>query len=58
MAESNTWERRKNLKNTKEVIKEFEREYQWDMKDMARQEHEKRTFRRRELLGCHIPEVW
>jgi len=28
MAESNTWERRKNLKNTKEVIKEFEREYQ------------------------------
>jgi len=28
MVESNTWEGRENLKNTKEAIKEFEREYQ------------------------------
>jgi len=27
MAESNTWERRENLENAKDVIKEFEREY-------------------------------
>ena len=27
-AESNTWEERENLKNAKEVIKEFEKEYQ------------------------------
>ena len=27
-AESDTWEGRENLKNTKEVIKEFEKEYQ------------------------------
>jgi len=25
--ESNTWERRENLKNTKEAIKEFKKEY-------------------------------
>jgi len=27
MAESNTWEERENLKNAKEAIKEFEKEY-------------------------------
>jgi len=26
--ESNTWERRENLENEKEAIKEFEKEYQ------------------------------
>jgi len=46
MVESNTWEGRKNLKNIKEVIKEFEKEY---MEDVTRQEHKKRTFRRGEL---------
>ena len=49
MAKSNTWEGRKNLKNAKEVIEEFEREYWQDMKDMARQEYEERMFRRGEL---------
>jgi len=34
--ESNTWERRENLKNTQEAIEEFEKEYQQDMEDMAR----------------------
>jgi len=28
MAESDTWEGRENLKNTKEAIKEFKKEYQ------------------------------
>ena len=51
MVESNTWEGRENLKNTKEAIKEFEREYQWDMENVARQECKKGTFRRGELLG-------
>jgi len=27
MAESDTWERRENLKNAKEAIKEFEKKY-------------------------------
>jgi len=28
MAESDTWERRENLENTKEAIEEFKKEYQ------------------------------
>jgi len=48
-AESDTWEGRENLKNAKEAIEEFEREYQRDMEDIARQEHKEETFRRREL---------
>ena len=47
-AESDTWEGRENLKNAKEVIKEFEKEYQ---QDVARQEHEEETFKRGEFPG-------
>jgi len=49
--ESDTWEGRENLENTKEAIEEFEKEYQRDMEDMARQEREEGTFQRGELLG-------
>jgi len=42
--ESDTWEGRENLENAKEAIEEFEKEYQWDMEDVARQEHEEGTF--------------
>jgi len=28
MAESDTWERKENLENTKEAVEEFEKEYQ------------------------------
>jgi len=51
MAESDTWEERENLKNAQEVVKEFKREYQRDMEDVARQKHEEETFQQRELLG-------
>jgi len=51
MAESDTWEGRENLKNVKKTIKEFEKKYWQDIKDIARQEHEKGMFRRKELLG-------
>jgi len=37
-AESNTWEGRENLENTKEAIEEYEREYPQDMKNIRRQE--------------------
>ena len=47
--ESDTWKGRKNLKNAKEAIKEFEKEYQWDIEDVVKQEHEKKTFGREEL---------
>jgi len=50
-AESNAWEGRENLKNAKKAIKEFKKEYQQDMEDIAWQEHEEGTFRRGELPG-------
>ena len=37
------------MKNAKKAIEEFEKEYQRDREDVARQEHEEGTFRRREL---------
>ena len=49
MVESDTWEERENLKNTKEVIEEFEKEYWWDQEDVVRQEQEKEIFEREEL---------
>jgi len=36
MAELDTWEEIENLENVKEVVKEFEKEYRWDMKDVRR----------------------
>jgi len=39
------------LKNAKEAIEEFEKEYQRDMEDIARQEYKEGTFRKGELLG-------
>ena len=50
MAESDTWEGRENLENTKEAIKEFEKEYRQDMEDVVRQEREI-TFKFGELPG-------
>jgi len=50
-AESNTWEGRENLKNAKEAIEEFKKEYWQDMEDIARQERKEGTFRRGELPG-------
>jgi len=50
-AESDTWEGRENLKNAKEAIEEFEKEYQRDREDVARQEREEETFQRGELPG-------
>jgi len=50
-AESDTWEGRENLENAKEAIEEFEKEYQRDMEDVARQEREETTFKHGELPG-------
>ena len=49
MAELDTWEGKENLENTKEIVEEFEKEYQRDIEDVKRQEKEERTFRRGEL---------
>jgi len=34
MVESDTWEGRENLENVKEVVEEYEKEYQQDMEDV------------------------
>jgi len=39
------------LKNAKEAIEEFEKEYRQDMEDVVRQEREEETFQRGELPG-------
>jgi len=51
MAESDTWEERKNLGNAKKAIEEFEKEYRWNIEDIRKQEREEETFRRGELPG-------
>ena len=50
-AESDTWEERENLRNAKEAIEEFEKEYRRDTEDVARQECEEGMFQRGELPG-------
>jgi len=47
----NTWEGKENLKNVKEALEEFEREYQQDIEDVTRQECEEGMFKREELPG-------
>jgi len=58
IAEYNTWEREKELENTKEVVSKFEKRVSVEIK---RQEKlkivEKRKFRRRKLLGKYIAEI-
>jgi len=49
--ESDTWEGRKNLRNAKEAIEEFEKEYRRDTEDVAQQEREEGMFQRGELSG-------
>jgi len=39
------------LKNAKEAIKEFKKEYRQDTEDMVRQEHKEGMFKRGELPG-------
>jgi len=40
MAEEDTWEGRENLRNTKELVEEFEREYGEEAEELRRQELE------------------
>jgi len=39
-AEEDTWENRENLGNTKELVEEFEREYEEEAEELRRQELE------------------
>ena len=49
MVESDTWEGIENLENIKGVVKEFEKEYRQDRKDIKCQKRERGMFRREEL---------
>jgi len=39
------------LENAKGAVKEFEKEYQWNIEDVRQQEREEETFRRGKLPG-------
>ena len=54
IAESDTWKGKKNLENAKEAIKEFKKEYQWDIEDIRREEREEGIFTREEFPGRFI----
>jgi len=41
MVEKDTWENRENLRNAKELVKEFEREYKEEVEKLRQQELEK-----------------
>ena len=41
MVEEDTWENRENLRNTKELVEEFEREYEEEVEELRRQKLEK-----------------
>ena len=58
MAEENIWKSRKNLKDVKKLVKEFEREYGEEAKEVRYQEEEdnKKVFSR-ELLGNFTAKV-
>jgi len=36
MVEEDTWENRENLRNTKELVEEFEREYEEEVEELRR----------------------
>jgi len=59
MAEEDTWESKKNLKNTNELVEEFEKEYGRAEEEEARQqetEENKRMFNRG-LLGKYMAKL-
>ena len=58
MVEKDIWEGRENLKNAKELVEEFEREYREEAEEIRRQEKKdnEKVFSR-ELLGRFIAKV-
>jgi len=59
MAEEDTWESRKNLKNASNLVEEFEKEYEREEEEETRwqeREEEKNVFNR-ELLGKYTAKL-
>ena len=58
MAEHNSWEKEKNLENTKEVVAEFEGRLNVEVRRKKKLNMlEKRDFRREELLGKYMAKM-
>jgi len=59
MAKEDTWESRKNLKNTMELVEEFEREYHRDEEEEVRwqEAEEDRKVFSRELPGRYTAKL-
>jgi len=56
--EGNTWESRENLKNTKKLVKEFEREYREETKEVKwQEENDNKKMFSRELLERFIAKI-
>jgi len=53
MIEEDTWESRENLKNTIELVKEFEREYHRKEKEEVRQQETKED---KKMFSRELPE--
>jgi len=58
MAESDTWEKREDLGNAREVLEEFERRMNVEVRKQERiNMAEERDFRRGELLGKYTAKL-
>ena len=54
--EGDTWERRENLKNAEELIKEFERE-EVEIRRQEEEVEEVKEYKRMELLGKYMAKL-
>jgi len=58
MAEQNIWEREKDLGNAREVVGEFEKRMNAEIRRQEKLDRmEEKDFRRRELLGKYIAKI-
>ena len=60
MVEKDTWESRENLKNAKELVEEFEREYRKETKEIRRQkkENDEKIFLRKLPRRFIVKVLW
>ena len=58
MAEHNSWEKKKNLENTKELVAEFEGRMNVEVRRQEKLDRaEEKNFRRGELLGKYMAKI-
>jgi len=58
MVEHDSWEKKKNLENTKEIVTEFERRMNAEIKQQEKLVMaEERDFRREKILGKYMAKM-